>query len=63
MKDQAQGSTARAVSPDELVMVAWRAYKETEAYKNTIMWAGRNNEGGLWAAFVEGFKAGGGEVK
>jgi len=53
----------RQVQNDEPVMVAWQAYQRTEAYANTLLWAGKNAEGSLWAAFCEGFKAAGGEIK
>jgi hypothetical protein len=49
----------RACAPDEPVMVAWNAYKETESFANTRKWAvdERHVEGSLWAAFERGFAA------
>jgi hypothetical protein len=43
-------------------MVAWTKHKKTDEYANTLNWAGKSNEGNLWAAFLAGFKAGGGSV-
>ena len=63
MNSQSQNSVMRQVQNDEPVMVAWQAYQRTEAYANTLLWAGKNAEGSLWAAFCEGFKAAGGEIK
>ena len=39
---------------------AWKAYVATEEFRNTKTWAAiaAHTEGSLWAAFVEGFKAG-----
>lgn len=56
----------RAVGEDEPLMIAWTTYKQTPAYANSLKWANQGEpyaEGSLWAAFVEGFKAGGGTVK
>jgi len=58
-----EGQAARAVGEDEPLMIAWKAYKETEDYAYTIGWAGKSNEGNLWAAFARGFNAAGGDVK
>jgi hypothetical protein len=44
------------------LMQAWLAYKGTPEFANTLSWAGKLNEGSLWAAFVEGWKAAGGEM-
>jgi hypothetical protein len=45
----------RAVGEHEPVMVAWKAYKQTDDYANTLSWAGKHCEGELWAAFSTGF--------
>lgn len=49
----------RACSPDEPVMVAWKAYQATDDYKNTRNWAlhEKHVDGSLWAAFSHGFIA------
>lgn len=52
---QERQTAMRQCDPSEPIMIAWNAYKESEAYANTIRWAGKSNEGSLWAAFTEGF--------
>ena len=56
---------AGPVPKDHPVMKAWEEYKATEEYANAKKWTRfeEHVEGSLWAAFVEGFKAAGGEVK
>lgn len=44
------------VAADDPLMIAWNEYKKSDQYSNTLGWAGKSNEGGLWAAFVEGFR-------
>jgi hypothetical protein len=48
----------RAVGQDEPVMIAWNRHKATEDYANTLRWAGKANEGQLWACFAAGFGSG-----
>lgn len=52
------------VPADHPLMAAWTAYKSSLEFKNTRYWAQfpDNVEGSLWAAFVAGFMAGGGET-
>lgn len=52
---------SRAVGTDEPVMVAWVAFRATPEYANTLAWAGKANEGNLWACFLAGFTAAGGK--
>lgn len=48
----------RAVGQHEPVMVAWNQHKGTDEYANTLNWAGKSNEGSLWATFLAGFNSG-----
>lgn len=48
----------RAVGENEPVMIAWKAYQQTDDYANTLSWAGKHCVGELWAAFSQGFYAG-----
>jgi hypothetical protein len=47
------------VPADAPVMVAWKAYQETEEFANTKRWASveEHTLGSLWAAFYAGFYA------
>lgn len=53
---------ASPVPADHPLMIAWTAYKETDAYKNSLGWArhpsGDFAEGSMWAAFERGYSAG-----
>ena len=52
-----------AMSPvpdDHPLMVAWKAYQQTEDYANTKRWADTHTVGSLWAAFEQGWLAAGG---
>lgn len=53
---------SRALGKDEPLMVAWEKYKTTDEYANTLKWAGKSNEGQLWAAFTQGWLAAGGKL-
>ena len=47
------------VADDAPVMVAWKAYQQTDGYANTRRWAqtAEHVDGSLWAAFEHGFRA------
>ncbi len=50
----------RAMAPvpeNDPLMIAWKAHKTSMDYANTMTWAGKNNEGSLWACFMAGFRA------
>lgn len=53
----------RQILDDEPVMKAWKAYQQTEEYRNTMLWAGQSNKGQIWAAFIEGWRRAGGEIR
>ena len=59
MTDQPDSIVVAPVHADAPVMIAWTAYKEGDAYKNTLKWANSPDhaEGSLWAAFYQGFFA------
>lgn len=44
---------------DDPLMIAWKAYKETDEYKNIRNWASHPShvDGSLWASFVQGYRA------
>lgn len=46
--------------PDHPLMIAWNAYKQTEAYQNSVKWLEHpeHRQGSMWAAFSQGFAAG-----
>jgi hypothetical protein len=53
--------TMTPVAADDPLMIAWKAYQETEDFANTLNWLGKDGQdpkGTLWAAFMAGFKAG-----
>ena len=52
-------TTMTPVPSDHPLMKAWTAYKQTEGYANTQMWARHpeHTEGSLWAAFEQGWHA------
>ena len=57
------------VPKDHPLMIAWTAYQATDEYANAQKWAmttyeGQHPylEGSLWAMFVAGYKAAGGNV-
>lgn len=52
----------QSVPADHPLHKAWKAYLETDAAKNTVLWAGKSNLGPLWASFVAGWQAAGGEM-
>ena len=63
----------RQIGPNEQVMIAWKAWKESEAGKNAFKWMTRaqdiagkpasmsplslRREGSMWAAFLAGWLA------
>ena len=53
--------TMTPVPDDAPVMTAWKAYKETDDYRNTRRWALHEGhvDGSLWASFETGFRSGG----
>ena len=58
--DQAQ----QAVAQDDPLMIAWKAYQQTDAFANSKKWAAHEQHllGSLWAIFEAGFRAGDSEA-
>jgi hypothetical protein len=54
--DQMEQAMAK-VPDDSPLMIAWNAWRETEQYANVLAWAGKLQEGNLWAAFMAGYQA------
>jgi hypothetical protein len=52
-------NTMAALPADDPRMIAWDAYKATEAYANSFCWAGHelHRSGSMWAAFLAGYEA------
>lgn len=49
----------QALPEDHPLMQAWRAYTQTDSFKNTRYWATKADEyvdGSLWAAFMAGWE-------
>ena len=51
----------RQVAEDDPLMIAWKAYQQTDAFANANKWAAHEQhlKGSLWAVFESGFRAGG----
>lgn len=49
----------RQIMDDEPLMIAWKAYKNTEDFRNTAKWATQAEHlmGSLWAVFVAGYES------
>lgn len=55
-----------AAPEDSPLMLAWKEYRASEDFRNTLRWYGKPEqlpEGTLWAAFMAGFYAGGREAE
>lgn len=50
------------VPDDHPLMIAWKAYQETDDYANSLHWCGEHSRGSMWAAFSEGWLAGRGQT-
>jgi hypothetical protein len=50
------------VADDDPLMIAWKAYQETDDFKNSESWARHvvqpHLQGSLWGVFMAGFRAG-----
>jgi hypothetical protein len=52
-------------TPDHPMVVAWKAYQETDEYKNAKHWASQEKhlEGSLWVIFMQGWEIGQHELR
>jgi len=46
---------SQPVPKEAPVSKAWKEFKKTEEFSNTLKWAGQANIGQLWACFYAGF--------